>query len=455
MAGLGKRFEFRPGLHRPHPMRTGALVLALFGLFLYWGYTGGNLPFFGQGGFTVRAVFASGEDLRAGRTPVRVAGIDVGTVTGTQRTAGGTAVLVTMNITDPSVHLTGDAHAQVYWRTLLGFSYYIQLYPGTSHDQLGNQVIPESRTGVQVELDQVLQALTPTGRRGLQQTFGQLSTAFAPGNQAGASIDALAPAMANVGPAIGALQGTGPGDLTNTVYQANRLLTDLASSDTQLGDLINQADTTLAATNAQQASIDATLQQGPATLSDTRATLARLDGTLALLNPVVDALNPGVRRLAPAAISLEPALRQLIPLLDQARPTLKALGPALTNLAGAGATGAPLLRALIPTVNRLNATIIPALNEKGFTGLRLYETIGPTAAAVDSSAETYDANGHVQRFQAAAGGANTLSFLPCNLNLTQYKLDCSDLQAVVGELLGGSPSSLAGLVPLARAGGRG
>jgi phospholipid/cholesterol/gamma-HCH transport system substrate-binding protein len=454
MAGLRHRFEYKPGLHTPHPMRTGALVLALFGLFLYWGYTGGNIPFLGQGGYTVRAIFASGEDLRGGRTAVRVGGIDVGTVTGTQRTADGKAVLVTMNITDPDVHLTSNAGAQIYWRTLLGFSYYIQLHPGTGSSPLGDQVIPESRTGVQVELDQVLQALTPTSRLGIRQTFGQLATAFAPGNQAGATIDALAPTMANVGPAIQALQGTGPGDLTNTVYQASRLLSGLSSSDSQLGDLVHHADTTLGATSARQASIDAILQQGPQTLTDTRSTLTRLDATLTLLDPVVDALNPGVRQLAPAAIALDPALRQLIPLLDQARPTLKALRPALTNLSGAGASGTPLLRALLPTLRRLNSTVIPALNAKGSSGLRLYETIGPTAAAVDSSAATYDANGHVQRFQAVAGGANTLSFLPCNLDLTKYKLNCSDLQAVLGELLGGSPASLSRLVPLARRGGR-
>ena len=45
---LGKRFEIRPGLHRPRRMRGGAIVLAVFAALLYYGYSSGNIPFLGQ-----------------------------------------------------------------------------------------------------------------------------------------------------------------------------------------------------------------------------------------------------------------------------------------------------------------------------------------------------------------------------------------------------------------------
>ena len=54
----------------------------------------------------------------------------------------------------------------------------------------------------------------------------------------------------------------------------------------------------------------------------------------------------------------------------------------------------------------------PPLND-----LRLYETVGPTVAAVDSSASLFDANGYTQRFEAVNGGAHTLSVLPCGFSL--------------------------------------
>jgi ABC-type transporter Mla subunit MlaD len=249
--------------------------------------------------------------------------------------------------------------------------------------------------------------------------------------------------MANIGPGVAALRGTAPGDVTTTVQSANRLLRTLAMSDAQLGDLVGQSDTTLGVTAARQGDIAATLQQGPQTLSDTQATMTSLNGLFDRLDPVADALRPGARELYPASTSLEPALRELRPVLHDARPTLAALRPALANLAGAARSGVPLLNLLIPTLNRLNATIIPALNApNATTHIKLYEAIGPTAATVSDSASLFDANGYTQRFQAVAGGANSPSFLPCSLNLTAYKLTCSDLQAVLGPLLGAARNAV-------------
>jgi phospholipid/cholesterol/gamma-HCH transport system substrate-binding protein len=445
MIGLRSRFEFRPGTHRPRHMRNGAIVVALFIGALYYGYSGGKIPFLGQGGRTVRAEFASAANVRPGKTPVRVRGVPVGEVTAVQRAPTGNGVIVTMNITNPGVHLSSNARADIYWRTLLGFGFYIQLDPGSSSSPLGGQLIPVSRTSVQVELDQVLSALTPPSRRGIQTTMHQFAIGFGPHSQAGAAIDALAPAMRNVGPGVSALRGTTPGDITTTVQSSNRLLTALANSDMQLGDLVGQADTTLGVTAGRQSDIASTLQQGPQTLSETQATMTKLNGLLDRLDPVAEALRPGARELLPAARALEPALVELRPLLDDARPTLAALRPALSSLGRAADTGVPLLSALLPAFGRLNAAIIPALQARDTsTQLRLFESVGPTAATVASSASLYDANGHTQRFQAVAGGANTPSFLPCSLNLSAYKLNCSDLEAVIGSLLGLPSASVRG-----------
>jgi virulence factor Mce-like protein len=443
-----RRFEHRPGLHKPKPMRGGVIVLLLFGLILYYGYTGGTIPFWPQGGYDVKATFASGIDLKPGRTPVRVGGINVGLVSGVERNAAGNAVLVTMHIDHCCIHVTNNASAQMYWRTLLGFQYYIQLNPGTGHTPLGNSVIPISRTGVQVEADQVLASLTPGSRFGIQQTFAQFGKAFGPGTQLGSVLDKSGPALSNVAPALDALQGTQPGDLTNTIDQASRLVTGLKNSTSQFGDLVVKADASFAATNAQQSSIAAMLQQGPQTLSDTQTTMTNVNGLLTRLNPVADALVPGARALAPASIALDPALRQLIPLLNTARPTLISLRPALQRLSSAGRLGSPLLGSLTPTLQTFNTKLVPTLNHtSGVTNLKMYETVGPTASAVEDSASTYDRNGYVQRFEAVNAGANALSFLPCGIdNLTTLKITCSDFKTVLSTILGlGKPPT--GLIP--------
>jgi virulence factor Mce-like protein len=433
-----KRFEQKPGLHRPKPMRGGLIVLLIFGALMYWAYTGGTIPFLPQGGYTVKAEFSSGVNLLSGRTKVRVNGVDVGLVSSVQRNAAGNAVIVSMNITNGNVHVMNNATAQVYWRTLLGFQFYIQINPGTGHTPLGNAIIPLSRTGVQVEADQVLQSLTPASRFGIQQVFGQFATAFAPGNQAPGVIDNSGPALSNVAPALNALQGTRPGDLTNTIDQASRLVTGLKNSDATFGDLVAKADTSFAATNAAQSSIAATLQQGPQTLTDTQVTMTKVNGLLSRLNPVADNLQPGARALAPASVALDPALRELIPLLNTARPTLVALRPALVNLSKASTIGTPLLSSLTGTFGTLNTGVIPTLNAvNGITNLKMYETIGPTASAVEDSASQYDINGYIQRFEAVNGGANTIAAIPCGIsNLTTLKITCSDFQTVIGDILG-------------------
>ena len=433
-----KQFEQRPGLHKPKPIRGGIIVLVLFGFLLYWAYTGGNIPFLPQGGYTVKAEFSSAENLWAGRTKVRVSGVDVGTVSGVQRTANGNAVIVSMNITTGGVHIMSNATAHVYWRTLLGFQYYIQINPGTGHTPLGNAIIPLSRTAVQVEADQVLESLTPASRFGIQQVFGQFAKAFAAGTSLGSVIDRSGPALSTVAPALNALQGTQPGDLTNTVDQASRLVTGLKSSDAAFGDLVGKADSTFAATNAAQSSIAAMLQQGPETLTDTQTTMTKVNGLLTRLNPVADNLQPGARALAPAAIRLDPALRELIPLLNTARPTLVALRPALQNLNAASRIGTPLLSSLAGTFATVNSGIIPTLNSvNGVTNLKMYENIGPTLSSVEDSASEYDVNGYIQRFEAINGGANTLAAIPCGINnLTALKITCTDFQTVIGDILG-------------------
>jgi phospholipid/cholesterol/gamma-HCH transport system substrate-binding protein len=369
MVGLRSRFEFRPGMHRPKRVRNGAIVVALFAAALYYGYSGGKIPFLPRGGTTVRAEFASAAGVRPAKTPVRVRGVSVGEVTAVQRKPHGNGVIVTMNITHPGVRLTSNARADAYWRTLLGFGFYIQLDPGSGSSPLGHEVIPMSRTSVQVELDQVLSALTPPSRRGIQTTMHQLAIGFGPSSQAGATIDALAPAMRNIGPGVTALRGATPGDITTTVQSANRLLTALGRSDNQLGDLVGQADTTLGVTAARQADIASTLQQGPQTLSDTQTTMTKLNGLLDRLDPVAEALRPGARELAPAAQALEPALAELRPVLDDARPTLASLRPALSRLGGAADAGIPLLSALVPTFRRHAAAPIRDRWPDGRNGL--------------------------------------------------------------------------------------
>jgi hypothetical protein len=88
--------------------------------------------------------------------------------------------------------------------------------------------------------------------------------------------------------------------------------------------------------------------------------------------------------------------------------------------------------------------VIPALQARDpSTHLRMYEALGPTFAGVEGSTSMLDANGYVQRFHAIAGGAQSLSFLPCTFGqnpIANPQLSCADFQTTVASLLGLSPT---------------
>ncbi|MBA2350187.1 MAG: MCE family protein, partial [Solirubrobacterales bacterium] len=159
--GLMSRFEAIPGQARKRPFRNGMILLVLFGALLAFAFTGGGIPFLPKGGEVVTANFANIANVSPGKTPVRVAGVNVGDVEKVERLPGGRGVKVTMRIEDGlGVKLRRDARAHIYWRTLLGFSFYIQLDEGGAPEPLGETTVAMKDTTTQVELDEVIQALT-------------------------------------------------------------------------------------------------------------------------------------------------------------------------------------------------------------------------------------------------------------------------------------------------------
>ena len=439
------RFEQRPGLSNPRFVSRGAVVIALATLGCTIMFTRG-IPFWPSSGVIVKADFTTAENVRPGKTPVRIHGVPVGTVTGVQRRCQGcTGVEVTMSLDNTSGYrLHSDASAHIYWRTLLGYAFYIELSPGSPSAPPLRGVIPIARTTEQVELDQVLQALTPQSRTGIQTTINQLDTGFGDKRAAAATIDRLAPAMHEVGPALAGLRGTEPGDLTTVVTGTNRVLDAFAARDGDLAGLVDSGAAVLGVTAARESEIGATLDEAPATMDQTNATLTRLRTTMNVLDPIVSDLRPGARRVYAAAVSLEPALAQLRPVLDRARPLLGRLGPALARLRSAATQGTPLLNGLMPTVERANQTLIPwAYTTDPNTDLKNFEAIGPTVATVADSSAMYDGTGYFQRFGAAdALSPRSASFLPCSVDpFSSHAVNCNDLNTFLGALFGlGVPS---------------
>lgn len=442
--GLLDRLEIRPGQHRPHPMRTGAIMLGVVGILLYAGFTR-HVPFTSPEGDLVPVHVTNAADVKAGQ-PVRVKGIDVGKVEDVERGPGGRGAVLSLRI-DPGkgVTLHRDARASVWWRTLLGYNNYVELDPGSpSAPPLGPEGIPLSRTTVQTQVDEVLRPLTADARGALRTAIHEFDGGFGDTASVQDVVRRLGPGTAGLGPAITAMRGEHPGDdLPRLVSTASRAFGALARDEAALGGLIDHADTAMGVTAARRSDLARLVTEAPASMRQTRATLTRLERTLDVLDPVAERLQPGARRLAAATASTRAALDQATPLLRRTRPLLARLRPALRDLAPLGRDGTSLLQRFDPTVDRMRDVVVPWLRERDpDTKLRNYEAIGPTGSVLADAGSQFDANGFWIRFQTAPAERAVVT-LPCVTMLTNpdaaTRVDCTALSQALDAALGLTP----------------
>jgi virulence factor Mce-like protein len=443
-----KLFDIQPGMHKPKLVRNGAIFTVLVAIFLYIIYTKPPLPLIGGGATTIKADFAYAADVVPGRTPVRVLGVDVGTVTGISRMANRRGVQVTIALNDGSgVTVKRDASASLRWRTLLGLNYYVDLTPGsTSAPPLGDRVIPERRTSSQVELDQALQPLNAQGRQALTTMIDQFDAGFADPSAIGRTIQDTAPAMHSLAAGLPGLRGTVPGqDLPHLVTTAGQWMGAAASDEAALGRLIDNGAVALGVTAAKRLALGSTLDAAPDALQQTQTTMARLRTTIGTLNPIARQLEPGAAKLDRAATLARTALSAAKPLLSDLKPTLAAVRPSVNALANAAQAGVPVIASLSPTLDRVQGSFLPFLNRRDpETKLKEYEAVGPAVAGVGSAIAFGDQYGTLAGFEAGFGENAAAGISPCSTKLLnptvppRDRVDCEALVQMLKSIFTGS-----------------
>lgn len=415
--------------------RNGLIVIAIGLVLLAVAFTD-HVPFLsGGGGRTVTARFSEASQVDSA-TPVRIHGIDVGTVSAL-RPATGHATTVVMSLTTSGVKLYRDASAEIRWRTLLGGSMYIDLEPGSSSEPPLSGEIPLTRTGTQVDWDQFDEMMPTATRPHFRQMLSGLSAALAAPQQEGHTLHVVGPDATVIGQGSEALRGSDMGDLPTLVTSTGQVLRSISSDRAALQGLVTSADGTLAATAAHNQSLAEAIRLSPPALDSTFTTSHAVNATLTALDPLVTQLERGARELGPATRVLRPMLRRTNTVLAESVPLLHTAPPALSALGTAGAQGTPLIGSLTPLVDRLNANLLPWLRATDSdTKLKLYETIGPFFSALADSLGSYDANGYLYNFnvQFSPGSIE----LPCDLgpggttvsNLTQCAAQKSALARI-------------------------
>lgn len=298
--------------------------------------------------YTMTGVFADSAGLRSGDV-VRVAGIDVGEVTGIEPDFELGQVVVTFEV-DTGVELGPQTRADIALATLLGGLYLrLENPPGPIQQPYysalddADRRIPLSRTGVPSTVNDVLddttravQALDVENVEALLTQLGDLTL------DSGEDIGSLAANLASVGAAINARQERIDALLADTervtsllaakddvlgelVDQAAQLLDQLASRRDQLAVLLGAGNDTVVAladlVEGHRASLEAILDDLHATLQVTDAHLPDLNRTLALVGPTFAAVGTTAQQGAwlDAVASGLPAA-DLISLLESLAP---------------------------------------------------------------------------------------------------------------------------------------
>lgn len=135
--------------HNLRRTAIGGLAVTLVLVFAAW-LVGGAKIF--KRSYKVEAIFADAGGIGSG-DPVRVAGVEVGSVTSVQRVPQ--AVKVTLSI-NKGVQLSAASRASIRLRTLLGKKYVDLADPGAGPVMPSGSVIPISRTQPISDLDQVV-----------------------------------------------------------------------------------------------------------------------------------------------------------------------------------------------------------------------------------------------------------------------------------------------------------
>ncbi len=400
----------------------------------------------GGSGYVVYARFVDAGQLVTGDLVV-VGGHTVGSVGGLSIAPDGLAD-VELDISDGSVlPLRSGTVATIGELSLTGVANrFVSLQPGPGRPIGSGGYLPVTQTRGIVDLDVVLDALTPRVRDALARILR--SGAYL---VSGGSVEDLHRFVAYLNPAFS--QATGLArelvsdrvGISRLVSSTGELSSALAVDAPSLGRAVSQTAGVLSQVAGQRAAVIDALGRTPGVLAQARRVLADTDRALGVADPALRALRP----VAPLAATL---LRQVVPFGRDLVPTLIAIDGLIPDADRALRGFVPVERKGVPALESLTASlkgVIPILS-----GLRPYVpdvTAGFFNGVGGAQAGGYDANGHYLRSRIVlSGGGSSFSGLLSVLGDATLKLP--DLTGTRTELLspcpgGGSPSAPDGSNP--------
>jgi ABC-type transporter Mla subunit MlaD len=281
-----------------------------------------------------------------GSTTLRIAGVGVGTITGSHLLNG--RPVLTLSLESRYAPLYRDASARIRPVTPLEDMYVDIISRG--HKSAGllasNQILPTTQTVSPVAISSVLDTFGTDTRARLATLLNELGAGLKDGGvNLRASFESIAPFL-TVADRMSSALARRRVELAQLVPNITGLSKELASRDTELSSFVRNADSTLATLARNNTPFAATIQELPGTLASMSSAFTRLRTAENALDPALRSLGPVARSLprgldalstfsqdaTPALTALRPAVLQLRPLAQVLEPTSQALAGAFTEL---------------------------------------------------------------------------------------------------------------------------
>jgi ABC-type transporter Mla subunit MlaD len=396
----GKRFWRRREevpvveLNKTNPVRFAVVLILVLIVAVYFGFTK-RIPF--KHGYQLHAVFSSAINIHS-KSPVRIAGVDVGKVSSIKRE--GSTGLVTMEIESRGLPIHSDATLKIRPRIFLEGNWFVELQPGSPAAPSLNSgsTIPITQTADPVQLDQVLDALNTDTRANLQKFliyYGEALThkpsaeedaeqlPEVRGKDAAEALNEtyhIAPPALRGGAILNqAITGTEEHDLSKLIAGIGKVTGALNVHEQELGELIGNFNTFFSAFAAQSTALHATVAELPSTLGNIDRGLASLDSSFPPTREFAKAIIPGVRKT-------DETVTAALPFIEQTKASL-----APTELGGV----AKGLDAATPSLAKLTTEQVPLFKQTEAFNKCLTNVIYPTGNTVlqdgnsTSGAENY------------------------------------------------------------------
>ena len=299
--------------------KAGILALTTLLLLAYFGFSKAN-PFANP--YELKAMFRDVESLKP-RSPVRIAGVEVGKVTKVEPKDGGGAAEVTMELKNDALPIREDARLQIRSRIFLEGNFFVDIQPGSpsSGELEDGSTVPITQTAATVTLPDILDTLDSDVRTDLQSFLYEYGTVALEGGGAKAfnrAIPSFQPAYRYGALTNDALLGVDPDrDIQRLLKGQQKTFSALGDNPQALKELVTDLNTTAGAIARNDEALEAAVPALRDTLRVGSPALAELNAALPTLRTFSREALPGVRSSVPALAAATPWFEQARGLVQQ------------------------------------------------------------------------------------------------------------------------------------------